>query len=354
MASKKRKTIWVQQVAVEVDVLQTRVDIAKQRDLRPEQKAAIRGVELFLTKAWLAVERADPVPSRIVNWWRGVLVEAAYRNIHAARAQLVDAYTEEDIDAEIPGAIARAHRSLHRDDPRCLSQTQLRALPLAHRRARLRRLVEDGYEAIDLQHGRLRSFRNIILMAAFVVIVLVGITIGVVWSNPSVMPLCFPNQVVQGALTTTQHNYNCPTGDNTTAAQAGDVGIVALLGLLGGALAASVAIRNIRGTSTPYDVPVALAWLKIPLGAFTAILGIVAIHGGFVPGLSVLDSQQQILAYALLLGFAQQLFTGALDRRAQTLLEGVSHKEAQFANADPSAATDPSSAAVLQPRETTG
>ena len=132
------------------------------------------------------------------------------------------------------------------------------------------------------------------------------------------------------------------------------MGIVALLGLLGGALAASVAIRNIRGTSTPYDVPVALAWLKIPLGAFTAILGIVAIHGGFVPGLSVLDSQQQILAYALLLGFAQQLFTGALDKRAQSLLEGVSNKEAQFANADPSAGTEPSPAAVLQPRETTG
>ncbi len=75
-----------------------------------------------------------------------------------------------------------------------------------------------------------------------------------------------------------------------------------------------MSIRNLRGTSTPYDVPVALALLKVPLGAFTAILGLVAIQGDFVPGLSALDSQQQILAYALVLGYAQQVFTYSLDR----------------------------------------
>ena len=84
-----------------------------------------------------------------------------------------------------------------------------------------------------------------------------------------------------------------------------------------------MSIRNLRGTSTPYDVPVALALLKVPLGAFTAILGLVAIQGDFVPGLSALDSQQQILAYALVLGYAQQVFTYSLDRRAQTLLNGL-------------------------------
>jgi hypothetical protein len=36
--------------------------------------------------------------------------------------------------------------------------------------------------------------------------------------------------------------------------------------------------------------------LKGPLGAFTPVVGPVAIQGDFVPGLSVLDSQEQILA----------------------------------------------------------
>jgi hypothetical protein len=104
--------------------------------------------------------------------------------------------------------------------------------------------------------------------------------------------------------------------------------VVALMGLLGGALAAALSIRNLRGTSTPYDVPVALATLKVPLGAFTAIVGLVAIQGEFVPGLSALDSQEQILAYALILGFGQQVFTRTLDRKAQDLLEALPSKDA--------------------------
>ncbi|MEO8501110.1 MAG: hypothetical protein ABI565_09355 [Vicinamibacteria bacterium] len=70
------------------------------------------------------------------------------------------------------------------------------------------------------------------------------------------------------------------------------------------------------------DVPIALALLKIPLGALTAILGLVAVQGGFIPGLSTLDSQQQILAYALLFGFAQQALTYVLDNKAKELASG--------------------------------
>jgi hypothetical protein len=59
------------------------------------------------------------------------------------------------------------------------------------------------------------------------------------------------------------------------------------------------------------------------LGALTAILGLVAIQGMFIPGLSQLDSQGQILAYALVLGFAQQALSRLLDKQAQILLEGL-------------------------------
>jgi hypothetical protein len=75
------------------------------------------------------------------------------------------------------------------------------------------------------------------------------------------MPLCFPHEIIT-ARDTFEHGLNCPTRSRTTAASGGDVLIVALLGLLGGALAASVSIPNLEGTRTPYDVPVALALLK--------------------------------------------------------------------------------------------
>jgi hypothetical protein len=196
-------------------------------------------------------------------------------------------------------------------------------MALGQQRAFLRRAIEDSYDAMDRQHERLRSFRNIVLVLAMFVAVLVGITMIAVWGKPSILPLCFPaNGGDPTALL-----LNCPTGENVVAESPGDILVVGLLGLLGGALAATMSIRNLRGTSSPYDVPVALAFLKVPLGAFTAILGLIAIQGEFIPGLSSLDSQGQILAYALRLGVAQQVFTHSLDVRAQSLLEALPGKD---------------------------
>lgn len=42
--------------------------------------------------------------------------------------------------------------------------------------------------------------------------------------------------------------------------------------------------------------PVVLALLKLPTGALTAPLGLLLMRGGFVPGLSALDSPAQIIA----------------------------------------------------------
>jgi len=73
-------------------------------------------------------------------------------------------------------------------------------------------------------------------------------------------------------------------------------------------------------------VPLALTLLKVPTGALTAVAGILLLGGGFVPGLSELDTQRQILAYALVFGYAQQLATRYLDDRASTLLAEVPSK----------------------------
>jgi hypothetical protein len=187
----------------------------------------------------------------------------------------------------------------------------------------MRRLVADSYERLDLEHAQLRSFRNILLLVAFFLLALLGATLVAVSRTPGIMPLCFPNEVVDAQGVTSLRGLNCATGNGLATPSGNDVLIVALLGALGGALTAALSIRNLKGTSTPYDVPVALALLKVPLGALTAILALVAVQGKFVPGLSVLDSQGQILAYALVFGFAQQALSRLLDRQAQNLLEGL-------------------------------
>ena len=341
--AKQEKHAHVPAVVVGVQVLETRLDVALAQGLGPDQRAAADGVRRLLRKAEDAAYGVEPRTGPFGRWWRGTLVESAFQNLHAARAQMVDVYADEEIAAEIPAALARSQQSLHADDPRRLMSEALMHLAADQQRAFLRRAIEDSYDAMDRQHERLRSFRNIILMAALCIAVLVGLTILIVRANPSYIPLCFAadGQGAEGRL------LNCPTGSDVTGYRGSDIVVVGLLGLLGGALAAAVSIRNLRGTSTPYDVPVALALLKVPLGAFTAILGLVALQGSFVPGLSALDSQQQILAYALVLGYAQQVFTYSLDRKAQTLLDGLPAKDPTVAptrsyEAKPTVPTPPS------------
>ncbi|MDT7785615.1 MAG: hypothetical protein QOF58_4034 [Pseudonocardiales bacterium] len=325
MTEKNHKKVRVPTVAVGVQVLETRLDVAIAQGLGPNQLAAADGVRRLLRKAEEAAYGVDPSPGAVSRWWSGALVDAANQNLHAARAQMIDVYDDAEIAAEIPAALGRMQQTLHRDDVRRrMADSGISSDVIERQRAFLRRAIEDSYDALDRQHERLRSFRNIILLLALCIAVLVVVTIIVVWTNPAFMPLCFPSD---GLAPDGSSTLNCPTGEGFSKPHGNDIIVVALLGLLGGALAAAVSIRNLRGTSTPYDVPVALSLLKVPLGAFTAILGLVAIQGDFVPGLSALDSQQQILAYALVLGYGQQVFTYSLDRKAQTLLDGLPAKD---------------------------
>jgi hypothetical protein len=91
----------------------------------------------------------------------------------------------------------------------------------------------------------------------------------------------------------------------------------------------------------------------------TAVGAVIFIRGGFVPGLSDLDSQVQILAYAFVFGYAQQLLTGLIDKQAQVVLNSLPsmgaaehHPEVVPAappaslEAQPANATDAASAAV--------
>ena len=102
-----------------------------------------------------------------------------------------------------------------------------------------------------------------------------------------------------------------------------DLMVVELVGLTAAAVAAAAAIRRLRGSSERYGLPAALAALKLPTGAITAFLGLLLMRGQFVPGLSALDTSAQILAWALVFGYAQQLFTRLVDQQGQTVLDNV-------------------------------
>ncbi|MFI8548257.1 hypothetical protein [Spirillospora sp. NPDC077959] len=102
-----------------------------------------------------------------------------------------------------------------------------------------------------------------------------------------------------------------------------DYAIVEIAGVTAASIAAATALRKVRGTSTAFGIPVALALLKLPTGALVAVLGLLLLRGAFIPGLSALDTSAQIIAWAVIFGYSQELFTKFVDRQGQAVLEGV-------------------------------
>jgi hypothetical protein len=311
------------------------------RALNQQQAASRATVQTMLDTAADATHRR---PGRIrgaIDLWRGTSVATCHSSLHAARIALVDLLGPDEVDTLLPAAMARVGASLSSTDVRRVDlETRLSAaeLSLLEKRAALKSALQIGYDASDQLYQRVRSFRNILIIVGATILVFMGVMIGLVALSPGTVPMCFEpsitaSQAQQSPNETTATRTVCPSGEQPVGSaqvrqpSPQDIAIVAGLGLVGGALAAALAIRNLRGTSLPFDVPLALAFLKVPMGALTAVVGIVLLGGGFVPGLSELDSQRQILAYALLLGYAQQVGTQLIDKQAQNLLNSVPSKD---------------------------
>jgi hypothetical protein len=296
--------------------------------------------------------------------WRpvsGSLVERAISNLDAAEADLLQVAPADYLLGQVASCLNHVQRHLDRQDPRrqeferiarklgvadpdhprlgkVEEPTQAQKLvTVEEERGTIVTAVRAASSAALREQLRVRSFRNV-LIATTVVMTLLAIGIAVMGLlNPARIPMCFqPERSGQTVVV-------CPTGQSAlvdTGQQAGpaqpdvddvvkhtaapwDLFTVEAVGLIAAAVAAAAAIRGIRGSSEPYGLPVALAALKLPTGAVTAFLGLVLMRGQFVPGLSALDTPAQILAWALVFGYGQQLFTRLVDQQAHTVLGGV-------------------------------
>ena len=332
---------WAVDVAVTIVEIRNEAKLAAATPLpgtTPATTAATAAaIEDLLINAEQAIRRRRRrQPRGPADRWRGASVDLAYRSVHAAEVFLVDLLDDAHLEAIVPAVAARVQSVLDPMDPQRLAIDDLcrrAAMPpptggnpvmSADDRAAIKEAMRIGYEAVDKVHVRIRSFRNLLISAAVLIIILMALLVGLVALRPTAMPMCFKGQNVVGGRVDEMFNV-CPSGEHHPSG--GDVLIVAGLGLLGGALAAAFSIRNVRGTSTPYDVPIALALLKPPLGALSAVAGIVLIGGAFIPGLSQLDTQPQILAYSLLFGYAQQLISRLIDNQAHNILNSVPSKD---------------------------
>jgi hypothetical protein len=278
--------------------------------------------------------------TRRVRWWKrfssslsGASFERTLGNIDAVEANLLRLAPPDYLRGQLPSILAHINRYLPKDDPRRMRVEALTSDGGQELSVGDRDTLVAAFHAANSQRRRelirVRSFRNLIAGATltlFVLAIVVAI-LGVI--NREWFPVCF--------LPEDENKFVCPLEEvdvpdppaadidvlvDRTATSA-DILVVEIVGLVAATLAGAIALRRMRGTSTPYAVPVALILLKLPAGALTAVLGLLFMRGGFVPGLTALDSSAQILAWAIIFGYAQQVFTRLVDNRGQALLEDV-------------------------------
>ena len=284
---------------------------------------------------------------RFKSWFGGSSFERALGNLDAVEADLLRLAPTDYVRGLMPSIQAHVNRHLPKDDPRwgsltsvaktvakggCLSQSERDATIAAYHAANSQRRRE---------LLRLRSFRNVLLVAT-VLLLLVAVALGTLGSiKPNLIPMCFvPNAgTPSGEVVCPTDEEPAPGGETVSdpadvdtviakAVSPWDIWLIELVGLVAAAVASAFALRGIQGDTTPITLPAALAVLKLATGALTAFLGLLLMRGGFVPGLSALDTSAQILSWAIVFGYAQQLFTRFVDQQASTVAEGISGRGA--------------------------
>ncbi|MGW6354625.1 hypothetical protein ACWFR5_05310 [Streptomyces sp. NPDC055092] len=302
-----------------------------------DSKPILQGKQALINKAKRELEEAAEKlshhehPGHLV----GSHLTVAQIHVNTARTLLLQSIDPTEVLPLLPGLVGVIREQLREDDPRRVHSEEILGLGELDQNS-----VQTILDAVSV--ARLEALREHLRVGSFVrivqavtggltfLVVLVAI-LSAIW--PWLAPICFTPQNPPGSKF--PYSIVCPIYSqnlnhapifwevNYTAAAGPDYAVVEGLGVLGASIAAASALRRINGTATPYPVPVALALLKLPTGALTAVLGLQIMRGGFIPGLSALDSSAQIIAWSIVFGYSQQLFTKFVDKQGQDLLDAV-------------------------------
>jgi hypothetical protein len=323
---------------------------AKTKDSQAENRQAEdqqRQVQVLTDAVRLHLRAATSAATQKRRWpWLAsdrALFDRATSNLDTAEVLILNFAPPEYVLGQLPSVLNAVERNLDPDDPRrqafeSIAQRLGVEDPERPLREQERSSIASAkrganHEALRYQLS-VNTFRNIVLVTTFVMTVLATAIGFIGYFSPTTIPLCFQPENSGQTLVV------CPTGQSTlvaTTPQSGsaapdingaiqktvgpdDLFIVELVGLSAASVSAVNRIRGLRRSSDPWAVQVALAVLKLPTGALTAFLGILLMRGQFVPGLGALDTPGQILAWAAVFGYAQQLFTRYVDQQAYTLL----------------------------------
>jgi hypothetical protein len=220
--------------------------------------ATCEAVGVLLSRARQAAEGACPQYRPFWNWWSGTGPEAAYRNLHYAEAAIARLYNPQEVAAEVTDVVRRVNASLPAGHPaRQLANTHIKDRGVLERRkctaTDLSFLIALGHEAADRNRAKLRTFRNVMLFGTFVMTFILACVVIVAARHPNLMPLCFTHD----SDPRSGFIISCPTGEGLDIFSRGPSGadafIIALMGVIGGALSGAIFIRGMSSNPTPYN-----------------------------------------------------------------------------------------------------
>ncbi|MEW2808377.1 hypothetical protein AB0929_14915 [Streptomyces massasporeus] len=337
------KKPWLELPLVWIGYLSTEIH-RKECDLRKDRHSdqqREREVLLAGAKRHLEIAEKTCTQRRLIR--TAPVLQRIWGNIRAANVDILALSSDEELRARSSIVRAMVEHHISQESPqRVQAERAIEAISTGQGkiteedRETLISALRISYSSLDAKYRRVRVFANVLWAATG--LSLLGAAALAIWGafDAQTLSLCFENRDVpieNEGDATTQTVIVCPTGEHKPLpgmdfpddyANRLDVFSVELAGLTGAALTTVSSLRKIHDDhNAPYTLPLAAATLKLPLGAISAFAGILFIRGGFLPGLSALDSPVQIIAWAIVFGASQQFVTHIIDRQAQVTLSDV-------------------------------
>jgi hypothetical protein len=320
-----RQLHWLLERCREEDAGKAAIDEIQQIIVKAEHLADFSGIhaedECCLQCQGGAV--AQPSRRSWLYWFpsrRWLRLEAAWQLLHVADESLIAVAPDWMVLSRAPEIVVQAKRWLGPEDPR-LNEVAALVTP-AHRRAESAVTVSrvDRYTLAGLLHAihytwdrsyaRARSFRHLLVTACVLLSVAMVALVAVGVISPPSLPMC-----------TADPHPVCVSGSPSPTA--GDVALVALIGAIAAGFSAVAGVANLRPLVDPYRTPIVQGLLKVPTGAFTAVLGVLAVEQALQASAGLPSSQGGMLFLAFVFGYSQQLVTRFVDTYGAQIRAGL-------------------------------
>lgn len=249
-------------------------------------------------------------PGGALRWWHGTEIELAWGDLRLVEEEMVAHLPDADLDAAAAEAAIHARFAGIGDaDDRLLLLQSLRLArakdphrsPPSEIRPAIAEVLRASHDASTRAHVEARLLRNRLFETTAVTVLFATLLV-----------------VAQGL-----------TGDTAFVSmpEEWDVApwiqllVAMLFGMVGALFTAIPAMASVKGDSSPFNLPLPQALVKVAVGAVTAVAGLGAIEAVGGPDTELRpDNVPQLLALAFLFGAAQQTVTRYVDARAKTVL----------------------------------